>query len=185
MDRSRLLSAAAGTALLGLAAAVAAPFVFADQIAGAVLARADAGLDASITAEETDLHLGAFPSLGLQIHGLEVNGAGAFEGQTLVSVPEAVVEVDLFDLLGGTTTVRSVRLTEPTVSLVVDESGRANYDITKDPPPPKPLTAMLRSPCARCASRGCRSHWRIGRQAATSSSAASTSKHRASWQEAC
>ncbi|MGH8940275.1 MAG: AsmA family protein, partial [Actinomycetes bacterium] len=87
-----------------------------------------------------------FPNLTLRLDDLTAVGVGRFEGDTLASVRQLRVVLDLATVLRSVVgspspiVVRAVELDRPRLSLVALEDGTANWDITKKTAPaaPKP-----------------------------------------------
>jgi hypothetical protein len=107
------------------------PFLFKDQVGAMVIDTLEESVDADIAFTDVSVGVfGAFPDLEVEITGLTVTGKGDFEGVVLADMPTFAVAVDLWSAIGATDlVVRSVRLDDATFTIVVNEDGKANYDI--------------------------------------------------------
>jgi hypothetical protein len=130
MMRKALLLVGTLVVLL-IATVVLVPVLFKDRILAAVLAELERHVDATVTIDAADVTLLArFPDLELTIDGLTVTGRGAFDGVRLARVGEARAALDLASVVGGgTVRVRSLRLDDVDIHVLVDDQGRANTDL--------------------------------------------------------
>ncbi len=78
-------------------------------------------------AEIADLELGLFPSISLQMSGLEIANAEGMPTPTMVSVGSADLQVALFPLFGRSVAVERLVVSDLAVSLAVAEDGRQNW----------------------------------------------------------
>jgi hypothetical protein len=125
------ISLASLLALLVMAA-ILIPVFFKEDIRKAI----DAELDRQIRArvfydvESFDLSLfKSFPNLTVSMGRFGISGEGVFEKDTLASVENFELTVNLASLLGDKITVKKIRLDEPSILVLVLEDGSANYDI--------------------------------------------------------
>ena len=114
------------------------PVLFADRIEGRVKTEVNRTLHARVDWRDAGLGLFQnFPNLTLRLDDLTAVGVGKFEGDTLASVRQLRVVLDLAtalrSALGGSApiVVRAVELDRPRLSLVALEDGTANWDITR------------------------------------------------------
>jgi hypothetical protein len=119
--------------LLSLGALLLAPFVLKDRVVELVGRQISERLEATVSFEEVELSLlSTFPTLIIEVAGLEVVGAGAFEGVTLASVQSFRAGVDLVRLVRDEQLlIESATIDQPEIYLLVNEDGEANYDIVK------------------------------------------------------
>ncbi len=131
-----------GTLLaLVLVVLVFLPVLLGDRIARRVKAEVNRTLAARVDWRNAGLGLFRdFPNLTLRLDDLTAVGVGRFEGDTLASIRQLRVVLDLASALrsvmGGSSpiVVRAVALDRPRVSLVALEDGTANWDITRKTP---------------------------------------------------
>ena len=86
-----------------------------------------------------------FPNPSLSLDGLTIVGIGAFQGDTLASVPSARLALGLGSVFGfvqhgDPIVVREVVLRQPRVALRVLPDGRANWDIARASPKNAPTS---------------------------------------------
>lgn len=133
------------------------PALFGGRIADRVKAEVNRSLDARVDWQSAGLGLFRnFPNLTLRLDDLTAVGVGKFEGDTLTSVRQLRVVLDLVSAvrtaLGGSgpIVVRAIEIDRPRVSLVALEDGTANWEITKETAPEpatesgRPLSVSLR-----------------------------------------
>lgn len=130
-----LLAAVALAALL-LVGVLLVPFVFRDQIVERVRGELNEQLDATVSFSEVDVSLlSTFPTLTVEVSELSVAGTGVFEGVTLLSADSIAAGLDLLRLvLDRSIQVESIMVERPVAHVVIDEEGRANYDIVREGP---------------------------------------------------
>ncbi|HEX6558754.1 MAG TPA: AsmA-like C-terminal region-containing protein, partial [Longimicrobiales bacterium] len=134
LRRKVALSIAGVLALLIILLALT-PLLFRDRIEARVKSSIAQGIDARV--DWRSLRLGlvrTFPNLSLQLRDLTVTGVGAFQRDTLVSMPQFQLVIDLGSALRslrgqGPLVVRSVELRRPAAHLLVLENGAANWNI--------------------------------------------------------
>ncbi len=115
--------------VIGVAFAI--PILFKDQIIEKLKASINANVNAKIDFNEVDVTLlRTFPDLGLILTDLEIVGKGVFENDTMARIKETTINLNLMSVLRGETIgINAFTLTEPTVHLMVTESGFANWNI--------------------------------------------------------
>lgn len=130
--RAALIGVGASVLLL-LGGLALAPFVLKDRVVELVGRQISERLEATVSFEEVELSLlSTFPTLIIEVAGLEVVGAGAFEGVTLASVQSFRAGVDLVRLVRDEQLlIESATIDQPEIYLLVNEDGEANYDIVK------------------------------------------------------
>lgn len=143
MPRKIAIIAAATLGVL-LLLLITVPLLFRGQIAERVEAEVEEAVRADVQWEGVGLSLlRNFPNITFRMDGLTVTGIEAFEGQTLASVPDLRVVLDLRSVLGNVLrgdqiVVRAVDLRGPTLHLRVLDDGTANWDIAREPAEPEP-----------------------------------------------
>ena len=119
--------------LLLVGALLVAPFFLKDHVIELVRRQINERLDATVTFEDVDLTLlSSFPTLTIEVVGVEVAGAGEFEGVTLASVQSFRAGVDFIRLVRDEQLlIESAAVDQPEIRLIVNEDEEANYDIVK------------------------------------------------------
>lgn len=112
---------------------ISAPFLFKDKIQQAVLEQANKSLNAKVGFSDVNLSfIRNFPNASIQLENFYIVGVGEFSKDTLVSVKEAAVVVDLKSLFSDEGyKVNKILLQSPSVYAHVLENGKVNWDITK------------------------------------------------------
>ncbi len=112
-----------------------APFLFKDQIVSEIKQQANKQLNATVDFDK-DISLGFFrhfPNASLGVKDLSIIGKEKYTGDTLAYIGELNIVIDLFSLFGGGTyQIRNVVLDDPFIQLLVDSTGKANWDIMKE-----------------------------------------------------
>jgi uncharacterized protein involved in outer membrane biogenesis/vacuolar-type H+-ATPase subunit H len=134
--KKKLLIAFAGLVVLFVAAAVVLPMFFKDAIATKVKAEINKRVNATVNFSDLSLTLlTSFPRMTVSLSDLSVTGINEFAGQPLANTKSLNLELSLWDLIGGKTTINSITLDSPVVNVIVLKNGKANYDIMKPEPP--------------------------------------------------
>ena len=114
---------------------VALPFLFKDEIIGAIKDLVNENLNAKVDFEKADITLlRTFPNVGISLKNYEVAGVDAFEGVKLVEGETFGVTVDFWSAWNFGKVpleIKSVNLEKPNVHVIVLPNGMANYDIAK------------------------------------------------------
>jgi len=151
MTRARKVTVGLGAAAtLLLALLVITPLLFRDRIAE----RVKSALNESVNARVDWTGLGLtlfrnFPNLTLRVDHLTVAGVGPFEGDTLASMDQLRLVLDLPSVVrnwrrGDPLLIRALVLREPALQLLVQEDGTANWDIMRKAESPGGDTASSR-----------------------------------------
>lgn len=120
--------------LAALAAAIIIPVAFKDKIKEKV----EAGLNDRLTARVSfgDYRLSllrAFPNASFSLGNLLVTGTGEFEGDTLAAVKSIDIVINLKSLFGKSGyEIKSIVIDRPVVNAIVNNEGRANWNIMKE-----------------------------------------------------
>lgn len=111
------------------------PVLFKDQIAERVKVEINKNVEARVDWGDFGLtFFRNFPNLTFSLNDLTVTGTGAFEGDTLTSVGNFRLVLDLGSVVRGVRrgdqiVIRSIGIHNPSVYAKVLEDGRANWDI--------------------------------------------------------
>ncbi len=111
------------------------PFLFKDQIADRVKTEINKNIEARADWGDFGLtFFRNFPNLTFSLNDLTVAGIDAFEGDTLTSVKNFRLVLDVGSVIrsvrkGDQIIIRSIRIDEPSIYAKVLEDGRANWDI--------------------------------------------------------
>lgn len=119
---------------LVLAALVAIPYLFKDEIIAQVKTAANESLTAKLEFSDVDISVFRhFPQLSLGLEGLEItNGPGPFQGVKLVKCERLDVAVDLWSaLFGDKVVIKGLFFKKPDIKVYALSNGEVNYDITK------------------------------------------------------
>lgn len=109
------------------------PVLFKNQIKETIDEQLEANVNAEINFDIDNFSVSIFrnfPNITASIEELGVIGREEFAGETLFSVDQLDVEVNIGKLIfGDQMSVQSIALTEPEIFIRVLEDGTANYDI--------------------------------------------------------
>lgn len=111
-----------------------APFLFKDKIKAAIDAEIEKNVDAKVYLSPDNLSLSLirnFPNISVALKDFGVVGNAPFEGDTLLWVKEFRVVLDIVGAIKGEYTVQKILLDNPSIKVIVNKSGKANYDIYK------------------------------------------------------
>jgi len=118
------------TFLLLLITLIALPFVFKDKIEVLVKEAVNENVNAEVNWSEYGLSLfKSFPDMTVTLDSLSIKGKEVFQGVTLADVAEIDVNLDVMSLFGDSATINSISLKKPLINIIVNEEGKANYDI--------------------------------------------------------
>lgn len=116
-------------------AIITIPFLFKGDIQKALDETLDESLNASVFYDADKFSLSLlknFPDFTLTIGDFGIAGVEEFVGDTLVSVGNFQVTIDLMSVISGDQIViQEVLLEDPKIEILVMENGKANYDIAK------------------------------------------------------
>ena len=129
-----------------------APFLFKGKIEKAVKQSINEQLNATVYYGDVGISIFKnFPKLSLSIENLTIVGQKDFENDTLASLQEVDIAVDIMSIIksGETIKVLGIKLDEPRINAIVLNDGRANWDIMKptndQPKESKPLQLSLKN----------------------------------------
>ncbi len=108
------------------------PFVFKDKIITTVKDKINENINAKV--EFSDLSLSFiknFPNASVTLSDLSVVNFKPFEGDTLVYSKEIKLKTSIMDVVKGKLDINYFALNDAKVNVLVNENGKANYDIAK------------------------------------------------------
>ncbi len=134
-----VLGAVVAMALLVLVVAVA-PVLLKGPIVDRVTSELNERIDADVSIGDVRVSLlKSFPSLSVDVDGVEVVGHEPFAGVKLATIARLHLSVDLASALGdGPIEIEALSIEQPSLRVLVDESGKANYDIGPESEPSAP-----------------------------------------------
>lgn len=129
----KILLGAAGVIVVLLLAAVAAPFLFKDKLRALADKQIAQRVRAKVLYNPADIDVSvfhSFPDLTLDIKNLRVIGLDSFSRDTLASLPNLRVGLDVMTVIKGQEIkINSVELERPDISLRRLKGGSANWDV--------------------------------------------------------
>ncbi len=145
----RILVTFGALIILLLAAAVIIPIFFKDKIMAVAKKQMNEQLNATADFKDVDISLlRSFPRLSVSITGLSIVGKDNFEGDSLVSAESIDVALDLMKAFNGEYEILNIGLNTPRIHAIVQEDGKANWDIAKPSEPSQPETKEESAPFA-------------------------------------
>ncbi len=110
------------------------PYIFKDRIVEQVKVTMNQNLNATIDFGDFGMSfLRSFPDISFRMNDLSVAGKGVFEGDTLVSAGRILLTFDLSGIWKGSEyEIKTIRIDNPVVHVLVLEDGTSNYDIMLD-----------------------------------------------------
>ncbi len=129
----RLLQILGFLVLLLLIAAFVLPIVFKDEIIARAKEEINKNLVATVDFKDIDISLfRSFPDFSLEIEEFTIDGRDDFDGIRLADVKAFRLDLDLLSVISGNQfEVEGISIKDATVYVLVDENGKANYDIVK------------------------------------------------------
>jgi hypothetical protein len=143
MKRLKKIFKIIGYSLLGLFILLiiltwAIPFFFKNDIKAMIEREADKALDAEFRFDIDKFELSIFrnfPNLSVSQGDVRIVGKGDFKGDTLLSLKNVRVSVNIWNILfGEEINVRGVYIDSPRIFAKVLKNGKANWDIVKPQP---------------------------------------------------
>lgn len=119
--------------LLLIVGLIAAPFLFKDKLIAIVKEEANKNLNAKVDFGAFDLTIiKSFPNFTFSIDKVSVIGINEFDKDTLVSLGNLELKMDLMSVIKGDhIKIQSIILNTPRIHALVLKDGKANWDITK------------------------------------------------------
>ncbi|HHH49975.1 MAG TPA: hypothetical protein ENK52_03240 [Saprospiraceae bacterium] len=117
-----------------IAAAVAIPYFYKDEIVAYVKNDVNKNLNARVDFKDVSLSLiKSFPNFHFGLENLSITGKEEFENIKLLDVKELALELDLMSVIKQERPIKihSIQLNEPEVNIRVLQNGKTNYDIVK------------------------------------------------------
>ncbi|MDB4835142.1 hypothetical protein OAH12_01000 [Cyclobacteriaceae bacterium] len=127
-----------GFIFLLLFAAILLPIFFKDEIKIAIDEQIEQSVDAQVIYDIDKFGLTMFkdfPNMTIEIEDFGIINNAPFKGDTLAMIGEFGVSLDLMSVFSGDQlAVNKIYIDEPTIKILVNEDGKANYDIAKGEP---------------------------------------------------
>lgn len=128
----RILKWSGITFLLLLITVIVLPFIFKDKLIALAKEEANKNLNAKVDWGNFDLSLfSSFPDFRFSIDNVRVSGIKEFEKDTLASIPNLKLDLNLMSVISGDYKINSITLESPRIMAKVLKDGKANWDITK------------------------------------------------------
>lgn len=110
------------------------PVIYEEELEDIAQEEINKKVNALVTFDHATLSmLKDFPHLTLSLHGLVIKGKNEFKQDTLTSVKELHMDLDLWSLISeGEKKVKGIDLHKASINMLVLENGKANYNIFKD-----------------------------------------------------
>jgi AsmA protein len=120
-----------GLTILGiLLLMVVLPLLFPGVVTEKVKGWANKSIDAELDFSKARLSFFKhFPALTLTLHDFSLKGSRPFEKDTLLAARELSLGLDLTSILSKSLSIEKVYLTGGDIRVLVDEQGRANYNV--------------------------------------------------------
>ncbi|MFN3639585.1 MAG: hypothetical protein ACK4UK_01580 [Flavobacterium sp.] len=122
--------------LVVLVALIAAPFLLKGKIQGWVLKSINDQVEATVAFDDVRLSLlRNFPNATVTVEGLSIINKAPFEGDTLFYAKNTQLKMsvrELFKKDGEAIQINSIRIQDSKVNVIINEEGKANYDIAKE-----------------------------------------------------
>ena len=114
-------------------AAIAIPYFFKDKIVAKVKSALNEQLTAKVDFKDVDISLlRHFPRLAVGLEDLQITNTGDFAGDTLLSVKQIDVALNLMSVIKGEKMdIYNITLSQPRIHAIVNKDGAVNWNITK------------------------------------------------------
>ena len=122
--------------LLLIAAAVAIPYFFRDELLELTKKEINKNINAEVNFSDVGLSVWKnFPDITFTLNDLEVTGIDQFKGINLASIGKLDLSMDIMSVIqkeeGKPIAIHSIGLVKPDINILVLRDGSANYDIVK------------------------------------------------------
>jgi hypothetical protein len=121
-------------AILAVGSAAILPMIFKDELIAIVKEAANDNLNAKLDFGDVQLSLlRSFPKLSFKMDSLSIEGINEFEGLPLAKVGSIDLQLDVLSVLQRSKpiAVKSVKIDQPEIQVLVLKNGLANYNIAK------------------------------------------------------
>lgn len=110
------------------------PVLFKGKIVKLVKAEINKNIEAKVDFKDVSLSLFRhFPKLSIGLEDISVTGSGEFEKDTLISAGRIDASVNFWSVVSGSEMkIHGVYLQSPRIHALVNENGKANWEITKE-----------------------------------------------------
>ena len=118
---------------------ISVPFIFKGKIVAMVKEETNKSINAKVDFGDFDLSLiRNFPNFSLRVNNLSVINIAPFEGDTLIFAKQLDLTIDVMSVIKGEQiSIRKVGIDSPVMYFLVNEAGKANWDIAKPSAEPK------------------------------------------------
>jgi len=122
------------TIILLFSALIIIPIAFKGKILKLATEEMNNNLNASVQFDDLNLSLiKSFPNLNIEFEDLSITGNQSFEGDTLVQISSTNFVVNVMSVISGDNIdIKKIKLHRPRIFLTVNDSGDANWNITKE-----------------------------------------------------
>lgn len=112
---------------------ISVPFIFKGKIVAMVKEETNKSINAKVDFGDFDLSLiRNFPNFSLRVNNLSVINIAPFEGDTLIFAKQLDLTIDVMSVIKGEQiSIRKVGIDSPVMYFLVNEAGKANWDIAK------------------------------------------------------
>ncbi len=118
--------------LLVLIALISIPYLYKQEISDLVKVEINKELKAKVDFSDVNLNLFRyFPNFEFEINDLSVVGTEVFEKDTLLSVEQISLKLDLMSVINGGLEINSIHLLKPHIKAMALNDSLVNWDITK------------------------------------------------------
>ena len=109
------------------------PFIFKGTIVKKIKEETNKTINAKVDFNDFGLSLfRSFPNFSLSLDGLSIVGIDEFNNDTLASIPQLYITIDLMSVFGGKEyKVKNIKADDARILLKSLKNGKANWDITK------------------------------------------------------
>ncbi|HEY3372687.1 MAG TPA: AsmA family protein [Prolixibacteraceae bacterium] len=131
MKRKLLIITGIVVLIIGVLAIL--PFLYKDKLLVKVKATINKQVNAKVDFKDFNLSVFShFPKVGMELKQLTIIGINEFSSDTILSASSISTAVSLMELIkGGDLELKSLTIDNPRISLVSNEKGAVNWDITK------------------------------------------------------
>ena len=129
----RLLLVLLTLIILLVGCAIALPYIFKDELTAMAKEEINKNVQATVDFQDVGLSLlRSFPNFNMALENYSVAGIGKFEGIELAKGKSIEFTLDVMSVINASrpVEVKSVRLEEPSIHIIVLKDGTTNYDIT-------------------------------------------------------